>query len=74
MAGSSISLKTHDFGLVDADGEAAGILRIKPAHVWWKGVKDSKWRRIEFERIVDLIKLEGEEIDPKPGQSSNASV
>ena len=71
MAESSAALKAHDYTVADTDGESLGTLRVKPSHLWWRSTGASKWRRIEFGKLIELVERDGEDVDTKPNQSSN---
>jgi hypothetical protein len=71
MADSSVALKSQDFAVQGSEGETLGTLRIRPSHLWWRSADATKWRRIEFGRIIKLAETEGEEVDSKPGRSAN---
>ena len=66
MVDSSVALKTQDFSVQDSAGVVLGTLRIKPAHLWWRPVDATKWRRIEFGKVIKLAEQEGEEVDAAP--------
>jgi hypothetical protein len=64
---TSVTLKNHDFAVTDGNGETLGTLRIKASHLWWRSTGGAKWRRIGFDRVIQLVEGEGAEVESKTG-------